>query len=73
MSTQLADNGIDKDQPLREGGKPRLAPASPELRAAIAGLARTWKHDRRARPLLDAAARSRDADLVKAVNGASNK
>ena len=54
-------------------GKPRLAPPSPEVRAAIAGLARTWKHDRRARPLLEAAARSRDADLAGAASGAAEK
>jgi hypothetical protein len=54
-------------------GKPRLAPASPEVRAAIAGLARTWKHDRRARPLLEAAARSRDTDLARAASGTAEK
>jgi hypothetical protein len=54
-------------------GKPRLAPTSPEVRAAVAGLARTWKHDRRARAVLEAAARSRDTDIARAANGSSEK
>jgi len=51
-------------------GKPRLAPPSPEVRAAVAGLARTWRHDRRAQAVLAVAARSRDSDIAKAAAGA---
>lgn len=54
-------------------GKPRLAPPSPEVRAAVAGLARTWKHDRRAQALLAAAARSRDPEIAKAARAGDEK
>jgi hypothetical protein len=48
-------------------GKPKLAPASSEMVAAVSGLAQSWRHDARARMLLEAAARSSDAEVVKAA------
>jgi hypothetical protein len=50
-------------------GKPKLAHKSPEMLAALGGLARSWGHDRRARALIDAAARSRDQQISAAVRG----
>jgi hypothetical protein len=50
-------------------GKPRLANKSPELLAALGGLARTWSHERRARALIDVAANSRDEQIVAAIRG----
>lgn len=44
-------------------GRPRLAQKSPEMLAAVSGLARSWSRDRRARALLDAAGRSRDKQI----------
>lgn len=48
-------------------GRPRLAHKSPEMLAALSGLARSWSHDRRARALIDAAARNRDPQIAAAV------
>lgn len=48
-------------------GRPRLAGKSPEMIAALGGLARSWQHDRRAKALLDVAARSRDPQIASAV------
>jgi hypothetical protein len=54
-------------------GKPKLAPPSFEMVAAVAGLAHTWRHDARARVLLEQAARSSDAEVVKAARGQQEK
>ena len=48
-------------------GKPRLAPKSPEMRAALSALARSWSNERRAGELLHQARRSRDSEVVAAV------
>lgn len=48
-------------------GRPRLAPKSPEMLSALGGLARSWAADRRAKPLVDAARRSRDPQIAGAV------
>jgi hypothetical protein len=48
-------------------GRPKLASKSPEMLAALSGLARGWSHDRRAKGLIDAAARCRDAQITAAV------
>lgn len=48
-------------------GRPRLAQTSPELLAALGGLARSWSADRRAKALLDVAARSRDERIARAA------
>ncbi|MGH7507541.1 MAG: hypothetical protein ACRELX_17950, partial [Longimicrobiales bacterium] len=53
-------------------GKPRLAGKSPEMVAAVSGLARGWPGDRRVRALLDSAARSRDAEVSRAARPATN-
>jgi hypothetical protein len=55
-----------------DGGKtllrrPRLAPKSPEMLAALGGLARSWSRDRRAAPLLDLARRSGDEQILTAL------
>jgi hypothetical protein len=50
-------------------GKPRLANKSPELLAALGSLGRAWRNERRARALLEAAARSRDAQILAALRG----
>lgn len=47
-------------------GKPKLAPKTPEMLAALGGLATHWKNDQRALSVLMLAARSGDAD-VRAV------
>ena len=49
-------------------GRPRLAAKSPEMIAALGGLARSWRHDRRARSLLDVAAKSRDPQIAGALH-----
>jgi hypothetical protein len=48
-------------------GKPRLSNKSPEMLAALGGLARSWRDHRRARPLIDSAARSRDPQIAGAT------
>ena len=48
-------------------GRAKLANKSPEMLAALSGLARGWSHDRRARGLIDSAVRSRDAQITAAV------
>jgi hypothetical protein len=49
-------------------GRPKLAPASPEMLAALAGLARLGPADRRVRAVLDAARRSRDARVLAVLH-----
>jgi hypothetical protein len=48
-------------------GKPKLAAKSPEMIAALRGLARTWPHERRAKPLLEQAAASGDPQITAAL------
>jgi hypothetical protein len=48
-------------------GRPKLANKSPEMLAALGGLARTWSRDRRAKALLDVAVRSRDPQITSAA------
>jgi hypothetical protein len=48
-------------------GKQKLAPKSPEMLAALKGLARTWPTDRRARAILNLAIASKDADTIAAA------
>ncbi|MEX0892737.1 MAG: hypothetical protein WEB88_11255 [Gemmatimonadota bacterium] len=50
-------------------GKPKLAQKSPELLAALRGLARSWQHDKRAAALLAQARKSADADVAGAASG----
>jgi hypothetical protein len=50
-------------------GRPRLAPRSAEMLAALAGLARSWRTERRAAALLELAARSRDEQIVDVLAG----
>jgi hypothetical protein len=55
-----------------DGGKtllrqPRLAAKSPEMLAALGGLARSWSRDRRAAPLLELARRSGDEQILSAL------
>lgn len=54
-------------------GKPKLASKSPEMLAAVAGLARSWSSERRAAVLLEQARRSRDAEVVQATRTASEE
>jgi hypothetical protein len=48
-------------------GKPRLAPRSLEMLAALKGLARSWSQDRRAMVLLEMAVESPDDEVRAAV------
>jgi hypothetical protein len=48
-------------------GKPKLAAKTPEMLAALRGLARTWPHERRAKPLLDLAASAQDPAIANAL------
>lgn len=48
-------------------GKPKLAPKSPEMLAALAALARSWAHDRRAAALIGVALKSDDDQIVAAA------
>ncbi|NJD10347.1 MAG: hypothetical protein FIB01_07840 [Gemmatimonadetes bacterium] len=48
-------------------GRPQLAPKSPELLAALAGLARRWPDEPRARVFLDLAGRSGEPDVLGAI------
>src|SRR5438105_4098964 len=50
-------------------GREKLPPKSPELLAALAGLASGWPQDPRARAVLRRAAESRDPDWVAAADG----
>jgi hypothetical protein len=48
-------------------GRTKLAPGSPEMLAALSGLARSWPQDARVRPLLDMARKSKDPQIVNAL------
>ncbi len=48
-------------------GKPRLASKSPEMLAAVAALARTWRSDKIAAGLLEQARKSRDPEVAAAA------
>ena len=48
-------------------GKPRLAPKSLEMMAALRGLARAWPHERRVKPLLEQAAAATDPHIRAAI------
>jgi hypothetical protein len=48
-------------------GRPRLAPKSPEMLAALGGLARHWQTDRRAAALIEQARRSKDDQMLAAL------
>ncbi|HEX6694317.1 MAG TPA: hypothetical protein VF035_06480 [Longimicrobiales bacterium] len=48
-------------------GKAKLAPKSPEMLAALSGLARSWPTDPHARDLLDVAAKSKDDQILNAL------
>lgn len=54
-------------------GRSKLAKKSPEMIAALGGLARSWRHDRRARALLDVARRSRDPQISDAVRASEER
>jgi hypothetical protein len=60
--------------PLVDGGtswlgRPRLAPRSLEMLAALMALAARWRNDREAAPLIALAAESTDPDIRNAVSG----
>ena len=48
-------------------GKPRLANKTPEMLAALSGLARAWPTERRSRELLDLALKSKDEQILNAL------
>lgn len=48
-------------------GKVKLAPTSPEMLAAISGLARSWRNERQARLVLDVAEKSKDQQVLNAL------
>jgi hypothetical protein len=50
-------------------GKPKLAANTPEMIAALKGLARTWANERRAKILLELAAASSDPQVAAAADG----
>lgn len=54
-------------------GKPKLANKSPEMLAALKGLARTWPQERRARVLLEVAATVKDPQISAALQAPSAK
>jgi hypothetical protein len=50
-------------------GKPRLAPKSPEMIAALSAIARSWPAERRAAALLAQASKMKDSDVAGALRG----
>jgi hypothetical protein len=54
-------------------GRPKLAPSSPEMLAALGGLARCWAHERRAAPLLELARASKDEQVLNAIHATPNR
>jgi hypothetical protein len=52
-------------------GKPKLAAKTPEMVAALKGLARTWSAERRAKALLDVALASNDPNIMAAAEAKS--
>jgi hypothetical protein len=48
-------------------GKPKLAAKSPEMLAALGGLARSWPNERRTAALLDVARASKDDQILNAL------
>jgi hypothetical protein len=50
-------------------GKPRLAPTSPAVLAAVEVLSRAWGRDEDVGPVLERARRSHDPELVRAAGG----
>lgn len=48
-------------------GRPKLAPKTPEMLAALSNMARTWPGERRVAALLACAARSKDAEVADAA------
>jgi hypothetical protein len=52
-------------------GKPKLAPKSSEMVAALKALSRGWSQERRAKALLDLAAASSDPNIAAAANAKS--
>jgi hypothetical protein len=53
-------------------GKIKLANKTPEMLAALSGLARSWSNERRARELLDVAEKSRDDQILNALNAVAS-
>jgi hypothetical protein len=51
-------------------GKPKLAPKSPEMLAALGGLARSWPNEKRASALLELARESKDDQIINALKAA---
>jgi hypothetical protein len=49
-------------------GKPKLAAKTPEMLAALGGLARSWGQDKRAAALLDLARKSKDDQILNALH-----
>lgn len=49
-------------------GKPRLAAKTPEMLAALGGLARSWAKEKRAAVLLDLAGKSKDEQILNALH-----
>ena len=54
-------------------GRTTLAPKSPELMAALSGLARSWPDDSRARDFLRLASRSGDPELLAAIRSPASR
>jgi hypothetical protein len=48
-------------------GKPKLAPKTPEMLAALGGLARSWPNERRATMLVDIARKTKDPQILNAL------
>lgn len=53
-------------------GKPKLAPKTPEMLAALGGLARSWPNDRRATVLLEIARRTKDPQILNALQASQS-
>jgi hypothetical protein len=54
-------------------GKPKLAANTPEMVAALKGLARTWPHERRAKVLLELAVSSSDPQVSAAAQASTTE
>lgn len=52
-------------------GRPKVAPKSPEMLAALGALARSWSHDRRAAVLIQTALKSSDEQILAAAQARS--
>ncbi|CAN5794872.1 hypothetical protein BH23GEM10_BH23GEM10_14060 [soil metagenome] len=53
-------------------GKPKLAPKTPEMLAALGGLARSWPNERRATVLIEIARKTKDPQILNALQASQS-